>query len=241
MSSEMRLSADGLYYWDGRLWVSTLSPDGSSRWDGTRWVPVPPRMAPPPVYAPAYAPVYAPVPVTRSRRVPTSWTRPLQVAVAAAFGLYALYTISAPLWLAGPMQQYMRQTALQQAQQAPEIYPDPNQYADMMASFVTIGLAVSVIIGLAIAVVVVIGALKRWTWMFYAVLVLTGLQVLGLPFQVASAIGLVNMTSAAAAYPPAVAWVGVAWGLLAIAMLAWMLVALLTRGPWAMQKELAGQ
>lgn len=239
MSSEMRLSADRLYYWDGRQWVSTLSPDGRSRWDGARWVPVP--VAHPPAYGPVYAPVYAPVPVAGAGRVPTSWTRPLQITVAVAFGLYALYTVSTPLWLAGPMQQYMRQAALQQAQQAPQVYPDPYQYADMMSSFVTIGLAVGIVIGLAVAVVVLIGALKRWTWMFYAVLVLAALQVLSLPFQVASATGLVNPVSAAPAYPPAVAWVGAAWGLLATTLVAWMLVALLTRGPWAMRKELSGQ
>ena len=34
------LSWDGMHYWDGRAWVSTLSPDGRYRWDGRSWMPV---------------------------------------------------------------------------------------------------------------------------------------------------------------------------------------------------------
>src|SRR5216683_2443487 len=37
--ADMRLSDDGLYYWDGSRWISTLSPDGRWRWNGSGWVP----------------------------------------------------------------------------------------------------------------------------------------------------------------------------------------------------------
>ena len=36
--AELRLSEDGLHYWDGRHWVTTLSPDGRFRWNGSAWV-----------------------------------------------------------------------------------------------------------------------------------------------------------------------------------------------------------
>jgi fucose permease len=158
--------------------------------------------------------------------------------VGAAFGLYGLYALSTPVWLGGPMQHYMRQAALQQAQQAPQIYPDPNQYADMMSGFVTAGLVIGVILGGAIAAVAFIGTLRRWTWMYYAILVILGLAVLSLPVQLASATGLVS-SPGGVAMPPAASWVGATSGVLAIALLAWMMVALLTRGPWAMRRESA--
>ncbi len=233
----MRLSADGLYYWDGRQWITTLSADGRSRWDGVRWIPV--QQLPP---QPVYRPVYAPTPIApiapRTPRVPTSWTRPLQVVVASAFGLYGLYALTTPVWLGGPMQQYMRQAALQQAQQAPEIYPNPNQYADMLSGFVTAGLVIGVIVGLAIAAVALVGTLRRWTWMYYAILVILGLAVVSLPVQLAYATGLVKAPGGLS-MPPTATWIGATWGVLGVALLAWMLVALLTRGPWAMRKESA--
>ena len=235
MSSQVRLSADGLYYWDGRQWVSALSADGRSRWDGTRWVPVALPAAPPPLYMP----MPVPPPVPRAVRLPTSWTRPLQLAVAVVFALYGLYTITAPFWMFGPMNDYMRQTALQQAQQMPEIYPDPNQYANTMSGFVYVGLGLGVVLGVAIATVAMIGAIRRWTWMYYAVLVVLGLQVLALPFQIASATGLI--TTSTMRMPAFVAFAGAAWGLVAAVLGGWMLVALLTRGPWAMRRPLPGQ
>jgi len=60
-----------MYYWDGQRWVSTLSPDGRHRWNGSAWEPL---------AVPAYVPAYQPA---RPPRQPTSWTRPLQIAVIA--------------------------------------------------------------------------------------------------------------------------------------------------------------
>jgi hypothetical protein len=38
--SNLKLSADQLWYWDGADWVSTSSPDGQWKWDGAAWRPV---------------------------------------------------------------------------------------------------------------------------------------------------------------------------------------------------------
>ncbi|MGH7776248.1 MAG: hypothetical protein ACREPI_03615, partial [Candidatus Dormibacterales bacterium] len=34
-----QVSKDGLWWWDGLKWRSTLSADGRQRWDGRRWMP----------------------------------------------------------------------------------------------------------------------------------------------------------------------------------------------------------
>src|SRR5256885_15350335 len=66
-----RLSPDGMYYWDGQTWKSTLSADGRFRWDVPAWTPAPTSTG-------AVGPAY----MARAQREPTSWTRPLQYAVA---------------------------------------------------------------------------------------------------------------------------------------------------------------
>ena len=229
-----KLSADGLYYWDGRQWVTTLSADGRSRWDGSRWVPVQhQQIAPPAMYAPVPYPI-----AQKPSRVPTDWTRPLQYAVAGLFAIYALYSILASFLLAGAMDDYMRQTALRQAQLSPQVYPDPNQYADLMAGMMNVFFVIGVIIVFAVATVVIIGALKRWVWLFYVVLVLLGFTVLGLPFQIANVAGL--LPQAGVALPATSSWAAIAFGLIATALGAWMLIALITRGPWAMRRPLSG-
>src|SRR6266566_4441198 len=104
--AELKLSDDGLYYWDGSRWISTLSPDGRWRWNGSAWVPLTGMVAPPYQSYQAY-------PQPAARREPTRWTKPIQYAVIAVSILYAAYTTSTPFWMAGTMSQAMNQ-AIQQ-------------------------------------------------------------------------------------------------------------------------------
>ena len=39
VAGEWQVSDDGLWWWDGLKWRSTLSKDGRQRWDGRQWVP----------------------------------------------------------------------------------------------------------------------------------------------------------------------------------------------------------
>ena len=236
MSSHVRMSADGLYYWDGRTWNSALSPDGRMRWDGVRWVPLASSAGPVP--APAYAALPAAAP-PKARRVQTSWTRPLQVAVGGLFALWALYSLAIPFVLSGTITNYMRQSALRQAETMPQLYPDPNQYADSMAAIGIGALGVGAVVGIAIATVVLVGVVRRWTWIFYAVMVLLALQVLGAPYQLMVAAGF--MTVSTLALPQPVAWISGLGAVLAAGVGGWMLVAVLTRGPWAMRKEASAE
>src|SRR3977135_258885 len=50
--------------------VGQVSADGQFRWDGRQWVPIPP-----------------------GTRVPTPWTRPMQLASAALFAFEAVYSV----------------------------------------------------------------------------------------------------------------------------------------------------
>jgi hypothetical protein len=225
----MRLSEDGLYYWDGRQWISTLSPDAHSRWNGYAWVPVA-SMAP--IAAPAYAYYHQPVAV----RVPTPWTKPMQYAVTAWYALAGLYAVSLPFWMSGVVTQAFNQSFQRQAQLDPNVSPPPPELVSSMTSMISGIFWASVIIGVAICAVLVIGALMRWTWIFWVVLVLLGLGTLALPFNLISAVA--GSTYAASLYglPSWTTWLSVAIGIPNAALFVWMLVALIRYGPWATTK-----
>ncbi len=240
----MRFTDDGLFYWDGTQWVSALSPDGRHRWNGSSWIPVQPAY-PPPGYAiqPAYAPTPAPAP--RTIRVPTSWTKPLQYAVGGVAAIYGIWYAAFPFWMNGALSDYLRQTALRQAAASPQLYPDPSQYADTMVAVGSVAFVVVAILGVAAAVLVLIGTISRWTWMYYVVLAIAALTILGLPFSAASAAGVTQpATPFGGSFTGSLLvaqWFGLALGLVSLALGAWMLIALLRVGPWATRKVLPGQ
>src|SRR5713226_2859647 len=150
-----------MYYWDGTNWVSTLSHDGRSRWNGATWMPVA-GGAPPAAYQAAVS------------RVATSWTKPLQYAVAGWYALSGLYALSLPFWMSGPMTQLINQSIQRQQELNPSATPLPADFGNTVGSVMTGGLWVAAVIGAVICAVVVIGALSRWTWLYYVVLVLLG-------------------------------------------------------------------
>jgi hypothetical protein len=215
-----------MFYWDGQRWLSTLSPDGRSRWNGTAWAPAGHAYGPPTYQA-----------TGRSMREPTSWTRPLQLAVASWYVIEGVYALSLPFWMGSPISQAMNQSIQRQQQLYPTVSPPPVEFTNMMTSMMSGILWVSALFGLAIAIVVVIGALKRWTWMYYAVLVLLGLGAVSLPVDVVDALGGSAVSAASGFSLPAwTYWLGLASAIPSTALFVWMLVALVKRGPWAMRK-----
>lgn len=221
-----QLSPDGMFYWDGQQWVSTLSPDGQSRWNGTTWVPAGRAYGPPAYQA-----------TGRALREPTSWTRPLQLAVVGWYVLEGLYALSLPFWMGAPMSQAMNQSIQRQQQLYPTVSPPPVEFTNVLTSMVGGILWVSALFGLVIAVVVVVGALQRWTWMYYVVLVLLGFGALSLPVDVVDALGGSAVSAASGFSLPAwTYWLGLASAIPSTALFIWMLVALVKRGPWAMRK-----
>jgi hypothetical protein len=228
--ADAKLSEDGLYYWDGRQWISTLSPDGRSRWNGYAWAPVAPMG---PMAAPAYPLYRQPATV----RVPTAWTKPMQYAVAAYYVVSGLYALSIPFWMSGVVTQAFNQSFQRQAQLNPNVSPPPPELVSSMTSMVPGILWASAITGTAIFAVFVIGAWRRWPWAFWVILVILGLGTLAWPFNL---IGAVTGFSANPYLPAWSEWLSVAFGFPGTALFVWMLVALIRYGPWAMSKTSPG-
>jgi len=219
-----RLSPDGMYYWDGEKWVSTLSPDGRYRWNGATWMPAPP------VFVAAYE-------APRTVREPTSWTRPMQYAVAAWYGLSALYSLTLPIFMGGMVSSIMNQSFQRQEQLNPNVAPPPPELMQSMTNLMTGVFWLSALFGIAIAALFIIGALKRWTWIFYVVLVLLGLGAVSGPLN------LINIFNSSAysslvgySFPTAFFVVGFLLWIPGTALFIWMLVAAVKRGPWAMRR-----
>ncbi len=147
----------------------------------------------------------------------------MQYAVAAWYALSGLYALSIPFWMSGVMSQAFNQSLQRQSQINPNVSPPPPELMNSMASMMSGILWASAIIGAAICAVLLIGALMRWTWLFWVVLVLLGLGTLALPFNLISAVA--GSTYAAKLY-----------GLPSWMTCVWMLVALVRYGPWATTK-----
>ena len=135
-----------------------------------------------------------------SARVATSWTRPLQFAIAVWYSLGALFTLAVALW---------KPTWL------PVIYSGAFEAGS--------------VIGVVSCVVAVIGAVKRWTWLYKVLFALFGLGTLVLPLNL---IRMVTGGAAASIYAEAVAF-----EIPGAVLFAWMvLVSRRGLGPWAMAK-----
>lgn len=144
-------SPDRRYWWDGSEWRLAVSQDGQLWFDGTQWRPNPLR--------PPGLPL-----------VPTRWTRPLQAAVVAVtllgFGSFLamlLFIVSMP---SPTVVTVPEGTSPEEAARLAE-----TMRPVMVASFVSM----AVLFG-ALAALIVVGAVRRWRWMFWTVLVLLGLN-----------------------------------------------------------------
>jgi hypothetical protein len=130
----------------------------------------------------------------------------------------------------------MNQSFQRQVQLNPNVSPPPPDLINTMTTMMTGVLWVAAIIGAAVCAVAVIGALQRWTWIFWAILVLMGLGALGLPVNLASALS--GSTSAfTSGMPSWISWLSVAVGIPGAAIFVWMIIALTRYGPWAMTRK----
>jgi len=160
----------------------------------------------------------------------------MQYSVVAYYLLSAIYAVAVPFLMAGPVSDYVNQVMQQQAALSPDTPPPPADFLSTIQSVITVVLAVAAAVGAAISAVAIIGALRRWTWVFYAVLVLLALSTLSFPFNLISA--FTTSTVSPLKLPVATSAASVALGIPAVALFIWMAVAAFRRGPWAMTRVL---
>jgi len=138
------------------------------------------------------------------------------------------------------MSQMINQSIQRSTAQNPEVSPPPAEVVSSITTMMSGVLWVAAIFGVVFAVVVIIGALARWTWMFYVVLVLLGLSTAGLPLNIIGAVAgstSINPFS----LPGWISWLSVALGVPSTALFVWMLVAVVRYGPWAMTRKVESQ
>lgn len=230
--SATRLSPDGLYYWDGGEWIATLSADGRHRWNGTEWVPLATGAESHHGHASARA----------GARVATSWTRPMQYAVAAWYGVQALWVASLPFWYISTMTRFadeMNRRNQQLSAGFPTPPPDP-----MLNNQMTVVFYFVIAVGLAIALAAILVTAWRQIWAFYAILALLGLEATWLGLGTLGSLAISVAVTAAGGLsvgPPAwMVWIQLGFGVISAGLFAWMLVAMFQRGPWAMTRVNAG-
>jgi hypothetical protein len=213
-----------MYYWDGQRWVSTLSPDGRHRWNGTAWVPAPQSVYPAQQYT------------AQQARESTSWTRPLQIAVIARYGLTGVYAVMVPFLMGGYMTQVVQQSIQRQQQAYPPGATPPPGFAEMMSSIMTGSLWVGALIGAALSIVAIVAAIKRWVWAYYVILVLLGFTLAGSVFNLINLAVGGALTASQPQPPEFTRVVAYIFTPIDVLLFVWMLVAVIRRGPWAMRR-----
>src|SRR5947209_4690865 len=148
------LSPDGAYTWNGREWVPntaaapTVSPDGAYIWNGREWVP---NVAPAP---------------TRFRKEPTSWTRPLQLAVIALTLIGDVNLLTLLPYITDYIREVTRRSielslaSQPQTQSAEQIRAQVTTIGDLVATWTVI---LSLVFAALWLLLIVIGTLRRWT------------------------------------------------------------------------------
>jgi hypothetical protein len=180
--------------------VGQISPDGQFRWDGQQWAPL-----------------------ARGYREPTSWTRPMQLAIAAYLVLSAVYSlVSTALFL--------NAAAIEKAIRSSNASVPSDQVQQAVTLALVVGWVFAVVIA-AVSVLFAIGSYLGWRWAFWASLVWLGLNSIGV---------LTNLGSLANAstqpQPVAVIAGSLVLSLIALALFIWLVVAAVRYGPWAMRK-----
>jgi predicted membrane channel-forming protein YqfA (hemolysin III family) len=145
--------------------------------------------------------------------------------------------VSLPFWMSGPMTDMINQGIQRQQALNPSATPLPADFGSTMGSLMSGTLWVAAIIGAVICAVAVIGALNRWTWLWYVVLVLLGLSAISIPLNLVSAVSGSAVSSVSGfSMPSWIYWSGILLSIPAVALFVWMLVAQVRHGPWAMRR-----
>ncbi|TMF53216.1 MAG: hypothetical protein E6I21_02565 [Chloroflexi bacterium] len=181
--------------------VGQVSADGQFRWDGTQWVPIP-----------------------RGAREPTSWTRPMQLAAASLLAVDAIVTVATYLI-------FYTHDAVKKVFDASGSQLPQGSSEDQVITFTIVGAIAFAVFLALLELFGALGAVLRWRWVFWYVLVLMGLGSLG------GVIGIFGLfRTGNSPFPIGVVILQELLSLAAIPMFVWMLIGVITRGPWAMKR-----
>jgi hypothetical protein len=166
----------------------------------------------------------------------TSWTRPLQIAVIALAVAQILYSVSYPYWSASAWNWWgnMSNPGGPQAQWSGWPLPPPGSLHDVLLE--ALDLYGGTVLTVAIAIAVIVAAIKLWSWAFPVIGVLLALySVVRMYNLLVPQFMLLPPPPWGPAAMPDVGFEGV-FGLVALVLWLYVIVALATRGPWGMQK-----
>jgi hypothetical protein len=178
-----------------------ISADGQFRWDGQQWVPL----------AAGY-------------RVPTPWTRPMQLASAG------LLAVTAVVSLVVTFAFYNHDSVLRALQAQGTQVPAGTSMDTVINAAIGVAYAIVVFFGI-LELVGALGSYLGWRWIFWGVLVLFGLG------SISALLGLGSLARASASPMPFGGLVlSELLNLASLAMFVWMIVGLIKYGPWAMKR-----
>ncbi|HEV2027649.1 MAG TPA: hypothetical protein VGS16_03845 [Candidatus Dormibacteraeota bacterium] len=181
-----------------------VSGDGQFQWDGQQWVPIPP-----------------------GTRVPTPWTRPMQLASAALFAFEAVYSVVTSLI-------FINRDTMLKALKAQGTQIPSGTSVDTIIN-IAIGTTIAFVVFFAVLeLVAAAGSYLGWRWVFWAALILFGLGGLGAFTNL-----LTVFKPDTSPVPLAAVLVSELTSILSLAMFVWMLIGVIKFGPWAMKKPTA--
>jgi hypothetical protein len=184
--------------------VGQVSADGQFRWDGRQWVPIPP-----------------------GTRVPTPWTRPMQLASAALFAFEAVYSVVTSLL-------FINRDTMLKAIQAQGTQIPSGTSVDTIIN-IAIGTTIAFVVFFAILeLVAAAGSYLGWRWIFWAALILFGLGGLGAFTNIVTV-----FKPETSPIPLPAVLVSELTSIASLAIFVWMLIGLIRFGPWAMKKPTA--
>jgi len=181
-----------------------ISSDGQFQWDGQQWVPIPP-----------------------GTRVPTPWTRPMQLASAALFAFEAVYSVVTSLI-------FINKDTMLKAIQAQGTQIPSGTSVDTIINIAIFTTIAFVVFFAVLELVAAAGSYLGWRWVFWAALILFGLGGLGAFTNI-----LTVFKPQTSPIPLPAVLVSELTSILSLAMFVWMLIGVIRFGPWAMKKPSA--
>jgi hypothetical protein len=178
-----------------------ISADGQFRWDGQQWVPL-----------------------AANYRVPTPWTRPMQLASAGLLALTAVVSLIVTF-------AFYNHDSVLRALQAQGTQVPPGTTMDTVIN-AAIGVAYAIVVFFSILELVgAAGSYLGWRWIFWGVLVLFGLG------SISALLGLGSLArSSDSPMPFGGLILSELLNVASLAMFVWMIVGLIKYGPWAMKR-----